>query len=118
MPDLFLRVKIEALARAAGRTLVAFTTAEGVVERLAAEASSGVAPGLVLVDLGAPRDEGFVLLERMAARPLAPPTLAYFSHVDEAAKKRAQSLGATRVVPRSALVARFDDLVTELAIAD
>ena len=56
-----------------------------------------------------------MLLERLSGVPDPPPTLAFFSHVDDAARKRAIGLGATRVVPRSALVARFATLVTETA---
>ena len=104
--DLFLRVKIEAMARSGRRALTAFPSADALLARL----DEGK-PALVLVDLGAQGDQGFALLERMGGRA---PTLAFFSHVDEAAKQRAIALGATRVVPRSALVARFATLLDEV----
>jgi hypothetical protein len=50
----------------------------------------------------------------LARRDIAPPTLAFFSHVDDEARRRAVAAGVTRVVPRSALVARFAALVGEL----
>ena len=109
VPDLFLRVKIEAMSRAAGRSLVAFPTPAALLDALAT--AGGARHALVLVDLGAPGDAAFVLLAGLATREDAPPSLAFFSHVDDAAKRRAVAAGATRVVPRSALVARFDDLV-------
>jgi DNA-binding NarL/FixJ family response regulator len=113
--DLFLRVKLEALARSANRACRAFSQAADLVRAL--DEPGGAPPALVLVDLGANADAGFALLEAFGARSAAPPTLAYFSHVDEAAKRRAQALGATRIVPRSALVLRFDDLVNEVTAA-
>ena len=111
--DLFLRVKLEALARSAGLPCRAFPQAADLVRAL--DAPGAAPPALVLVDLGANADAGFALLEAFGARPAPPPTLAYFSHVDEAAKRRAQALGATRIVPRSALVMRFADLVREVS---
>ncbi len=114
LPDLFLRVKIEAMTRREGRLITAFATPEALLERLDATAAGGTVPALVLVDLGAPQDAGFVLLEGLAARAGAPPTLAFFSHVDDAARRRAIELGATKVVPRSALVARFSALLDEV----
>jgi DNA-binding NarL/FixJ family response regulator len=95
---------------------VSFAAAAPLLERLAAVGPGG-APGLLLVDLGARDDQGFVLLERLSSVPAPPPTLAFFSHVDDAARRRAIGLGATKVVPRSALVARFATLVRETAAA-
>lgn len=112
--DLFLRVKIEAMARTGGFAFVAFATPAELIARLASTTPE-VAPGVVLVDLGARDDAGFALLEALAGRPDAPPTLAFFSHVDIASRRRAADLGATRIVPRSALVARFAELVGEVA---
>lgn len=114
LPDLFLRVKIEAMARTGGIAFVAFATPANLLARLASTMTEA-GPRVVLVDLGAREDAGFVLLEALAGRPDAPPTLAFFSHVDDAARRRAVALGATRVVPRSALVARFSALLDEVS---
>ena len=112
VPDLFLRVKIESLARAEGSAVRAFASPQALLDQLAA--GDQPLPSLVLVDLGAPRDAGFALIEGLSALAGAPPTLAFFSHVDDRARQRAIAAGATRVVPRSALVARFTALVREL----
>ena len=69
----------------------------------------------MLVDLEARDDQGFVLLERFAEMRDAPPTLAFFPHVDDLARRRALGLGATKVVPRSAAMGRFPALVAEVS---
>lgn len=71
-------------------------------------------PALVLVDLEARDDQGFVLLERLATVPDAPPTLAFYPHVNDDLRRRALGLGATKVVPRSAAMGRFPALVAEV----
>jgi DNA-binding NarL/FixJ family response regulator len=109
--DLFLRVKIEGLARAEGLSCRLFAVPDGLLQALAGGEGG---PSVVIVDLGAAGDAGFALLEALAGREPAPPTLAFFSHVDTEARHRALAAGATRVVPRSALVARFGVLVREL----
>ena len=111
MTDLFLRVKLEAMARGEGHACQVFATPQALLGAL----DRGDGPTLVLVDLGTPQDAGFELLEALARRDMAPPTLGFFSHVDDEARRRAVAAGATRVVPRSALVARFGALVGELA---
>jgi DNA-binding NarL/FixJ family response regulator len=110
--DIFLRVKIEALARTEGRGCRVFATAATLVAAL----DAGASPPIILVDLGARDEAGFVLLAALAGRSApAPPTLAYYSHVDEAARQRALAIGVNRIVPRSALVARFGALVREVS---
>jgi len=110
MTDLFLRVKLEAMARGEGHACEVFATPQALLGAL----EGGGGPAVVLVDLGAPQDAGFELLEALARRDVAPPTLGFFSHVDDEARRRALAAGATRVVPRSALVARFGALVAEM----
>lgn len=110
--DLFLRVKIEGMARTEDRPCRVFTRSAMLVDAL----GTGDAPPLVLVDLGAHNDEGFLLLEALARLDTpGPPTLAFYSHVDDAARQRALAAGVTRIVPRSALVARFGALVREVS---
>ncbi len=110
--DVFLRVKVEALARSAGRACRVFAGPAPLVAAL----DAGETTPLVLVDLGAREDAGFRLLEALAGRGgAAPPTLAFYSHVDDAARRRALAAGVTRIVPRSAFVARFAALVDEVS---
>ena len=45
----------------------------------------------------------------------SPPTLGFYSHVEDQVRQRALDLGVTRVVPRSAFVLRFADLVKQTA---
>jgi DNA-binding NarL/FixJ family response regulator len=112
IPDLFLRVRIEALARAAGATLRAFPTPAAL---LAALAEDSPGPRAILVDLHARDDAAFTLLAALAGRPDGAPTLGFHSHVDIATRERALAAGCTRVVPRSALMNRFTELVAEVS---
>jgi DNA-binding NarL/FixJ family response regulator len=119
--DLFLRARVEGLAREAGVGSRFFSTPDALVRELDATAAP---PSLVIVDLGDREGRGFALLETFAARRhdgastrTAPPVLAFYSHVEAATKARALALGATRVVPRSAFVTRFASLVKEITAA-
>ena len=107
--DLFLRVRIEGLARGAAIVLRNFTEPAALLAALA----TGAAPRLVVLDLHARDDAAFTLLAALAARADAPPTLGFHSHVDEAIRERALAAGCTRVVPRSAIMNRFAALVAE-----
>jgi DNA-binding NarL/FixJ family response regulator len=111
--DLFLRARVEGLARGVGRPVRFFPRAEDL--RAALEAAAPDAPAAVVLDLGAA--EGFRYLEGRATRAAGaadPPTLGFYSHVEEETRRRALALGATRVVPRSAFVQRFAALLEEL----
>jgi CheY-like chemotaxis protein len=111
--DLFLRARVEGLARGAGVATRFFAAPEALVQELAATAAP---PSLVIVDLSDREQRGFAVLEGLSARGKArtPPVLAFYSHVETATRERAIALGASRVVPRSAFVARFASLVEEL----
>ena len=113
--DLFLRVRLEGLARRAGIPVRAFTDPQALVAGLDTAASADARPRLVLIDLHAPHDAAFALLAALAARAGAPPTLGFHSHVDVEIRDRATAAGCTRVVPRSAIMNRLADLVAELS---
>ena len=111
--DLFLRAKVEALTDRAEMDVRFFGTPEELGSALTAAALDGSSPALLLVDLADGEGRGMTLLERLS-HGTAPPTLAFYSHVEDAVRRRALELGATKVVPRSAFVLRFGDLVREL----
>jgi len=115
IPDLFLRVRVEALARAAGMPIRAFPTPAAVIAALDAPAER---PRAVVVDLHARDDAAFTLLAALSARTDAPPTLGFHSHVDVPTRERARAAGCTKVVPRSALMNRFAELVAEVGAPD
>ncbi len=125
VPDLMLKSRIAGLARAENLTLRFFARPADVIAALepVAEgarppgAAEGAPPSLLIVDLHAPGEAGFALLDslrdlRTAGRS-PPPVLAFFSHVDVGTRERAIALEADRVVPRSALVGRFAHWVKE-----
>ena len=114
VPDLFLRVRLEGLARAAGVPLRSFAAPTALVTALAEIPEATARPRLVLLDLHARDDAAFTLLAALAARDGAPPTLGFHSHVDVAIRERAVAAGCSRVVPRSALMNRFAALVAEV----
>jgi len=110
--DLFLRARVEGLAHEVGLAVRFFAAPDALVDALDGGA---VPPALVLLDLGDALGKGFAVLEAFAARTGdAPPVLAFYSHVDTATRERARALGATRVVPRSAFMTRFAELVREV----
>lgn len=110
IPDLFLRVRVEGLARATATSCRSFADPGALLAALTAAAS---APRLVVVDLHARDEAAFTLLTALGARADAPPTLGFHSHVDVGIRERALAAGCSRVVPRSALMQRFAALVAE-----
>ncbi len=118
VPDLFLRVRLEALARGAGVVLRNFTDPVALVAALPADLASPASttgPRLVLLDLHARDDAAFTLLAALAGLYDAPPTLGFHSHVDTPIRDRALAAGCVRVVPRSAMMNRFGALVAEVS---
>jgi hypothetical protein len=114
--DLFFRAKVEALCAATARPVVVHRDAAGLVAALRDAASRGEAPAAaIVVELGGRADQGMALLEALRETPGAPPTLGFYSHVEDELRRRATALGATQVVPRSAFVKRFDALVDGLS---
>jgi DNA-binding NarL/FixJ family response regulator len=109
--DLFFRAKVEGLARPFGHAVEFHKTPHALVEALGVASAR---PAVVLVELGTRPEAGLALLASLAALPGAPPTLAFYSHVEDELRRQALAAGATKVVPRSAFVKRFGDLVEEL----
>lgn len=101
VPDVMLRSRVEGLARAAGHEVRFFATQDAL---LAAET-----PSVVVLDLSHP--EGMALLERLQGTPV----LGFYAHTDDATRVRALELGARRAVPRSLLMKKFAELVSEVA---
>jgi DNA-binding NarL/FixJ family response regulator len=94
--DLFFRSRIQQTAQAIGVQL-AFATTEPMLEE--ALAVGGV--GLVIVDLGA---KTFDAVGAIAITKKTPGVrcLAFVSHVDEEAQRRAREAGCDEVMPKSA----------------
>jgi len=76
--------------------------------------SAGATPALLLVDVVQEDLEGSAVLERLRADGEldgAVKTLAYYSHVDVEARRRAEQAGFDLVVPRSRLAREAAELV-------
>ena len=99
--DVLLRSRVDGLARAAGIEPRFFSTPDDFVSAQGAD--------VAVIDLSDRAGEGMALLERLAGTPV----LAFYAHTDDATRKRALELGARRVVPRSTLMKRFEELVNE-----
>ena len=99
--DVLLRSRIEGLARAAGIEARFFPTPSDLLGANGRD--------LAVIDVSDGAGEGMVLLEQLRGTPV----LAFYAHTDDATRKRALELGARRVVPRSTLMKRFEELVRE-----
>jgi hypothetical protein len=85
-PDLLFGSRVEGALRAAGHE----------VERVESAASASGAE-LLVIDLTADAEQR---LDGVAAGEV-PPTLAFYSHVEQDVRRQAEEAGVTRVVPRS-----------------
>jgi hypothetical protein len=90
--DLFFRAKIEAMLAAGGHRL----------------ASSGESADVVVADVNRCDPGGVV------AAAGAVPVLGFGRHTDAALLRAARQAGFARVVPRSVLAERLDELIAEL----
>ncbi len=108
-PDLLFGSKIEGGLSLAGHTVNRFDSAEPM--RVAASFHD-----LVIVDLTAEGLDGPALVVSMRERGEleAVPTLGFYSHVDVETRRRAETAGFSRVVPRSRMAREMADLVTGL----
>ena len=95
-PDLFFAAKIQETLTSAGHEVAPRST----IADLANQAE------LLIVDLDA-------LGERLPARDDVP-VLAFYSHVDVEARRRAEAAGYDLVVPRSKMAREMPDLVARL----
>ena len=101
VPDVMLRSRVDGLARTAGLSARFFKDADALADALSER------PQLVVLDLMA--TGGMALLERLGDERV----LGFYAHTDDATRRRALELGARRVVPRSTLMKRFEELVKE-----
>jgi hypothetical protein len=98
-PDLLFGSKVEGALRAAGHEVV---RVDGPGAARDAE--------LLVVDLTADAEERIEALRGAAG----PPTLAFYSHVEQDVRRRAEEAGADRVVPRSRMAREAPALVQAL----
>jgi hypothetical protein len=129
VPDLLFGSQVQGALKAAGHDVALAGDEAKARERLAEGAldarsggedgaESGVAGGAVLViDLTDDRFDGAAILEALAADGVleGASTLAFYSHVDAAARERAQQAGFDLVVPRSRMAREGAALVSGLA---
>ena len=96
-PDLLFGSKVQGALRAAGHEVV---PVDGPV-------AAGDAD-LLVVDLTADADERIAALR---ASGDGPPTLAFYSHVEQEVRRRAEEAGVDQVVPRSRMAREGPALV-------
>ena len=99
-PDLLFGSKVEGALRAAGHEVVP------VGEPAAARDAE-----LLVVDLTVDAEERIAALR---ATEGGPPTLAFYSHVEQDVRQSADAAGVDRVVPRSRMAREGPALVTAL----
>ena len=102
-PDLLFGSKLEGGLRAAGHEVTRYAGADDA--RAAAAASD-----VLVVDLTAEPDAGLALGDVSEAR-----TLAFYSHVEQDVRQRADEAGFDLVVPRSRMAREMGALVERLA---
>ena len=95
-PDLLFGSKVEGALRAAGHEVV----------RVAAPQAEADAE-LLVMDLTADAAERIAALHQGGA----PPTLAFYSHVEQDVRRQAEAAGVERVVPRSRMAREAAALV-------
>ena len=106
--DLFFAAKIRAAAEALGVALRLAKSREEVVRTARAEQ-----PDLIIVDLHAQRCEPVELARELKQneRLRAVPLVGFFSHVQTALKKEAETAGFDRVLPRSAFTNQLAEIL-------
>jgi len=102
-PDLLFGSKLEGGLRAAGHEVARYANAD---DARAAAASADV----LVVDLTSEPDVGLALGDVGGAR-----TLAFYSHVEQDVRRRADAAGFDLVVPRSRMAREMGALVETLA---
>jgi hypothetical protein len=118
VPDLLFGSQVQGSLTAAGHDVVLAGDEAKVRERLTEGAGEGDAA--LVVDLTDDRFDGAAILEALAADDLlgGVSTLAFYSHVDAAARERAQAAGFDLVVPRSRMAREGAALVSGLVGED
>jgi CheY-like chemotaxis protein len=112
IPDLLFGSRVEGVLGQAGHDV-------GLVASEAAARAALDGADVLVIDLASPGADGVTLLEALreggAVRGVR--TLATYSHVDAATRKRALGAGFDLVVPRSRMMREGGDLLAELARA-
>jgi DNA-binding NarL/FixJ family response regulator len=117
VPDLLFGSRVQGALTAAGHDVELVGDEVKLRERLADTGLPGAA--VVVVDLTDEELDGASVLESLShegglARSR---TLAFYSHVDAAARERAERAGFDLVVPRSRMAREGPELVARLAAA-
>lgn len=112
--DLLFGSRIQGDLGAAGHDVELIADGERLRARLADAAAPP--PAVLLVDLTDERLDGAAILEALAADGALgeTATLAFYSHVDVAARERAERAGFGRIVPRSRMAREGASLVNGL----
>jgi DNA-binding NarL/FixJ family response regulator len=112
--DLLFGSRIQGSLAAAGQDLELLASAPRLRERLADPAAPR--PQLLIVDLTDAALDGAALIEGLAhdGELGATRTLAFYSHVDVAARERAERAGFDLIVPRSRMAREGAALVAGL----
>jgi CheY-like chemotaxis protein len=115
VPDLLFGSRVQGDLAAGGHEVSLLPDETRLRERLADAAAP--AAQVLVVDLTDPGLDGSAIVQSLrgegALAGLA--TLAFYSHVDGAAKDRAQDAGFDMIVPRSRMAREGSHLVTRLA---
>ncbi len=112
--DLLFGSRVQGALQAAGHRVEMVADEQGVRARLDAPARAAVS--LLVVDLTDEALQGAAIVGSLTADGLLArtPTLGYFSHVDVAARERAQLAGFDLVVPRSRMAREGAALVAQM----
>jgi CheY-like chemotaxis protein len=113
VPDLLFGSRVQSLLAGAGHDVLAAGSADQLRERL----DACERPLVLVVDLTDEELDGAGVLEalREEGRTGGVLALAFYSHVDVAARERAERAGFDQVVPRSRMAREGGELVTALA---
>jgi len=115
--DLLFGSRVQGALAAAGLEVELVGDRSGLAARLPlAGAGAGDAAAALVVDLTDAQLDGAQIVESLRAegRLAGVRTLAFYSHVDAQARRRAQRAGFDLVVPRSRMAREGAELVTRL----
>ncbi|HEX8141718.1 MAG TPA: hypothetical protein VF553_03925 [Pyrinomonadaceae bacterium] len=110
--DMFFASKIRATAEHLGVEVRFLRSADDVMA-----AVRETPPALIIVDLHSQRCEPFTLALRLKAdaQSRSIPLIGFFSHVQTALQRSAESSGFDRVMPRSAFTRHLSELLRQAA---
>jgi len=111
--DLLFGSNVQGALAAAGHEVQSVADEGRLRERLSDEAQSGV--DVLVVDLTDEDLQGSAVVEAVAEELGPTRTLGFYSHVDVAARERAEQAGFDLVVPRSRMAREGAEIVTRLA---